>query len=216
MEYPTGLTPVTETGGRRSGKRLPRDNFKNHPTITLTRQTDIAFPCGREYYLALVDINNITQRPWMRSAFSTFCGSLSIDLKDLQKPFELLNSLKFRELSHVYISSKVLDKERSRFEEQFTNEWTGKWTGDELVQGINKMPLPEKKEEIRFLEIPRDAIVDHSQEYYICRRNRWVHLSGADRDMITEALKSFEDSCVKKWNTPTRQSRRLMVRKLEA
>ena len=175
------MTPITETGCRRSGKPLPRDHFKDYPTITPNRRTEVLIS-RREYYLALVDVDNITTRPWMRSAFSTFYDSLSIYLKGLQEPQELINSLRFRELSYVYFSSTVLDEERSRLlKQQLTNEWTGKWTAEELVEGINKMPLPDKKEKIPFLKMSRNAIVDHSREYYICHRKRWNHLSNGDR-----------------------------------
>lgn len=204
LETERHLEPVNKTGSHKNGQTLPRHFFKKYPTITLKREIAIAFPSG-ERYLVLVNISDILSRPWMQSAFSTHCDVLTLDLANFERPHALLECFRFRELSKVYLSSNLLgDEELGILKKKTDQKWTKKWTADEIVEGIKRIPLPDRGQEIPFLELARDATVDHSKEYFVSRRVRWSHLETAEPFRIKEALNDFQASCERKWMTPTR------------
>ena len=89
----------------------------------------------------------------MQSAFSTHCDMLALDLANFERPRALLECLKFRELSKVYLSSQILgEEELGLLEREIEQKWTAKWTADEIVKEIEEMHLPDQKQEIPFLD----------------------------------------------------------------
>jgi hypothetical protein len=208
LETKDQLIPVTKTGSQKRGKRLPLTTFKQCPTITLRRQTATLYSTGQKY-LVLINISDIRSMSWMQSTFSTHCDHLTLELKKIESPHEFLRCFRFRELFGVSLYSEVLGWEQSQsLEKEVAREWTKKWTADEIVEGIKGMPFPDHRQEIPFLELARNATLDHSKEYYVETKYRWSHLTTEAPLYIKETLDDFQKSRKEKWATPTRNLQR--------
>lgn len=157
----------------------------------------------------LVNIEDILSKSWVETTFSSHRDQLEIDLNKIERPRALLEHFKFREFSSVQVYKDGLWKEELQSLQNITKKWTEKWTADELVKGLEERPLPGRRQKIPFLELVRDATVDHSKDYYLRTRYRWTHLAPADQSYIKKALDDFEACCKSERAQPTRQSKRL-------
>lgn len=59
--------------------------------------------------------------------------------------------------------SNVLGEELRVLEKQVVQKWTSKWTSHLLVQGLNEKPLPGRGRKVSFMELPEDALADHTK-----------------------------------------------------